>query len=407
MRRLVGRIWRVFPLRSGALLLMGAAMFVVWVWGPQQADFFVYPASLVALGLVLMCSLLVSLGAFSLWRSVNKLEPGIPASVETGLPMGTGFRCPSLRRWLVLDVSVSWPFPEGATVTLQAQGSTLAEVVTASRRGRFDTLTRRFSVQDVFGLARVSFDRTWDIALCINPAAAHGGASLAAGRAQGETFANPAGKLEGDLVEMRQYAHGDSIRHVLWKVYARSRKLLVRVPERALAPGPVSVAFFVSGPQDEASAGAARLFVESGLLGADPCFAADGASSPARTPREALDQLVDSQSRREHGGECLETVGSHIEASRLSSCLIFAPPVDGPWRAKVADFVRKHQAGATVILGIDGLFESDNAPSRLHAFLFQEDDVVHQAQPLTHLRAALEADGLTVKVLHRPTGHMW
>ena len=217
----------------------------------------------------------------------------------------------------------------------------------------------------------------------------------------------PAGRVEGDLVEMRQYAYGDSMRHILWKVYARSRKLLVRMPERALAPGPVSVAFFVAGPEDEASAGAARLYLEAGLLGADLVFSADGSSAPARSARDAVEQLVDSASKREHGAEALDAAASQIDPGRLTSCVLFVPPVDGAWRERVVGFVKKHGLDASVIIGVDEAGEQKSNPSRLESFLFLPEKSLDAARPeLKKLRAALEADGLPVKVLHRTTGQL-
>ena len=307
----------------------------------------------------------------------------------------------------MLDVGLTWVTPAGLEVSLEPLDGQLCEVVTAKERGRYTRLIRRFTVEDVFGLTRLSFDSSWTVALAITPASAKQGAELAAGRAQGDALANPAGRAEGDLVEMRQYAYGDSMRHVLWKVYARSRKLLVRMPERSLAPGPVSVAFFVAGPDDEASAGAARLYVEAGLLGADLLFTADGSAVPARSARDAVEQLVDSAARREHGAEGLDAAASQIDRARLTSCLLFVPPVDGPWRERLVGFVRKHSLNASVIIGVDEVGEPPAMPSRLESFLFLPEARLDSTRPsLKKLREALEADGLPVKVLHRTTGQL-
>jgi hypothetical protein len=206
---------------------------------------------------------------------------------------------------------------------------------------------------------------------------------------------------------MRQYAHGDSMRHVLWKVYARTRKLLVRMHERALAPGPVSVAFFVAGQDDEASAGAARLYVESGLLGNDLLFSADGAAAPARSARDALEQLVDSSSQRAHGAESLDGLASQMDPARLTSCLVFAPSMDGPWRERLVGFIRRHGLDATVIIGVDEAGEPPKRLSRVQSFLFQPEPTLDSARPsLGKLREALEAEGLPVRVLHRATGQV-
>lgn len=407
MKRFFERLRRVFPLRAGALVLLAVAAALVFLWAPKEADFLLYPAGLVALLLVVACTVLVSLGTLFLRRAVKRLDATVPERLETTRATGTGFRFPSLGRWLVLDVRLSWVEPAGLEVELESLDGLLSEVVTAKERGRYTRLVRRFTVEDVFGLTRLSFDVAWTAALSIAPASAKQGAQLAAGRSQGETLANPAGRAEGDLVEMRQYTYGDSMRHVLWKVYARSRKLLVRMPERALAPGPVSVAFFVAGPDDEASAGAARLYVEAGLLGADLLFTADGASAPARSARDAVEQLVDSSTKRAHGAEALDAAASQIDPGRLTSCLLFVPAVDGAWRQRVVGFVRKHSLSASVIIGVDEVGEQPARHSRIESFLFQPQETLDTARPsLKKLRDALEADGLPVKVLHRTTGQL-
>ncbi len=407
MRRLFERLRRVFPLRPGALILLAAAAALVFLWAPQEADFLLYPAGLVALLLVVVCVVLVVLGTISLRRTVKALAVSVPERLETTRATGTGFRIPSLGRWLVLDVGLTWVEPPGLEVKLEPLDGQLAEVITANERGRYTRLVRRFTVEDVFGLTGSSFDVEWPVALAITPASAKQGAQLAAGRSQGETLANPAGRAEGDLVEMRQYAYGDSMRHVLWKVYARSRKLLVRMPERALAPGPISVAFFVAGPEDEASAGAARLYVEAGLLGADLLFTADGSVVPARSARDAVEQLVDSATQRGRGGEALDAAAAQIDPGRLTSCVLFVPPVDGAWRDRVVGFVRKYSLRASVIIGVDEVGEAPTSPSRLNSFFFRPDVTLDTARPsLKALRAALEAEGLPVKVLHRSTGQI-
>jgi uncharacterized protein (DUF58 family) len=407
MKRLFDRLRRLFPLRAGAIVLLAAAAALVFLWAPKEADFLLYPAGLVALLLVVVCAVLVVVGTLWLRGRLVRVPVSIPERLETTRATGTGFRFPTLSRWLVLDVTLTWVDPPGLEVSLEPVDGLWSEVVTAQERGRYTRLVRRFTVEDVFGLTGLSFELEWPVALAITPASAKQGAALAAGRSQGETLANPAGRAEGDLVEMRQYAYGDSMRHVLWKVYARSRKLLVRMPERALSPGPVSVAFFVAGQEDEASAGAARLYVEAGLLGADLLFTADGSVVPARSARDAVEQLVDSASQKEKGGLALDLAAAQIDPGRLTSCLLFVPPVDGEWRARVVGFVRKYSLNASVIIGVDEVGEAPPSASRIESWLFQPELALDTARPsLKKLRAALEAEGLPVKVLHRTTGQL-
>ena len=163
----------------------------------------------------------------------------------------------------------------------------------------------------------------------------------------------------------------------------------------------------MAGPEDEASAGAARLYVEAGLLGADLLFTADGSVVPARSARDAVEQLVDSATQRGRGGEALDAAAAQIDPGRLTSCVLFVPPVDGAWRDRVVGFVRKYSLSASVIIGVDEVGEAPAPLSRLNAFLFQPGVTLDTARPaLRALRAALEAEGLPVKVLHRSTGHI-
>lgn len=315
--RRLARARRLFPLRLGGALLLAAALYVGLSFSPAQADYLLRPAALVALALVAACAVAVVAGALALRRAVARLGPGLPERLETRRSAATGFRLPRLRRWLILEVRVDWTHPEGVEVELERAGDWLEEYALPRRRGRFERVTRRFTVEDAFGLAAVGFDVAWPAPLRVVPARAACTAELASSRAQGDAYSHPAGEAEGDLVEMRQYADGDSMRHVLWKTYARTRRLLVRMPERALATRPLSVAFLVTGPGDEPSAGTARLYVETGLLGADFLFGADGAARPARSAAEAVEQIVDSAAARGDGGVALDALAAQIDPARL------------------------------------------------------------------------------------------
>ena len=63
----------------------------------------------------------------------------------------------------------------------------------------------------------------------------------------GEEFPHPMGLEDGDRVELRRYVPGDSARFIHWKVFGRTRKLMVRVPERALSRARRTVAYLVAG----------------------------------------------------------------------------------------------------------------------------------------------------------------
>ena len=121
--------------------------------------------------------------------------------------------------------------------------------------------------------------------------------------ASGEGIAHPAGRPEGDRMEMRRYVPGDSPRHILWKAFARSRPLEVRTPERSVQRARRTLAYLVAGPDDEAAAAAARVALESSALGEAWLFGADGTDAPTDRLDAALRAIARSAGAREPAGD--------------------------------------------------------------------------------------------------------
>src|SRR5262249_38984525 len=120
----------------------------------------------------------------------------------------------------------------------------------------------------------------------------------------------------------------------------------------------------------------------------------------------ALEQIIDSIKARDRGGLALEGLANQVEPARLTTCLVFAPPVDGPWRERLVAFTRRLAAPATGIIGVEGAPPNGKSGTlrRLLVRVDHHGDGVLDRLPA--LRAALEADGLRVQVLHRETGQM-
>jgi len=154
--------------------------------------------------------------------------------------------------------------------------------------------------------------------------------------ASGEDHPDPTGAAEGDRADLRNYVSGDPIRYILWRVFAKSRQLVVRTPERALATARKAYAYLVAAPGDEPAAGAARVAIESGLLGSDWIFGADGVEEHADTRTRALEVLAQSAraSEAQSGAglaRFMQRYGTH--GARV---LVFVPAIPGPWLARVA-----------------------------------------------------------------------
>ena len=174
------------------------------------------------------------------------------------------------------------------------------------------------------------------------------------GLTAGEELSDPRGGPFGDPIDMRRYAHGDSPRLILWKIFARSRKLLVRVPERALAARTRTCAYLVAGPGDEASAALARAVVEQGLLGEGWRFGADGSAEAAHTAAGALDALVASGNAATGAPGDLTGFLRRAEQDGFAHCVLFLPPRPGGWLEPTAAAVRATRLRPLLLTAVDG-----------------------------------------------------
>ena len=220
----------------------------------------------------------------------------------------------------------------------------------------------------------------------------------------GDTYSHPSGAEEGDLVETRRYGPGDPCRLILWKTYARTRRLLVRVPERALAPARNVVAYLVAGDGDEPTASIAREFIEA--AGIDVVFQADGAERAARDREEGLEQLVDSVEHRSRGAEGLEPLLATLGRERLDGCVLFVPGRMGAWFERVRWFVAGLSVRPTLVTSVDGTVE-EGRPGPLSRLLHRRPTAGGASlEGLPELYDALSGLGGTVLVVHSPTGRL-
>jgi hypothetical protein len=363
-----GRVWRrffrswvlaiigLFPFTRTGVAFLGLFATAMWVYGVLVRDLVLLVAGLggaLVLIALLLCTLLSA--AILANRTRKATTPG-ELDLDTGVPQPTGYR---LRRpkWIPFAV-VDWQgVTDGggetaARVELEREGADVIEMASPAHRCIVQRIVRRFAVRDLFGLTEISWRRTEQCMLRVLPY--RGLLSQMpppSGMAEGDDLSDPFAEPKGDRIEMRQYAPGDPLRMVLWKVYARSGKMMVRTPERSVAERKRGCAYLVTSPNDDATAAAARVAIDRGLLGDDWCFAADGVESEATDDRDAAYEIIarSGEAKVEDRAARLATFLTQREAEGFQFCLLFVPPDQAAWDAVAAQSAATHTMRVQVL----------------------------------------------------------
>ncbi|TNE86691.1 MAG: DUF58 domain-containing protein [Deltaproteobacteria bacterium] len=220
----------------------------------------------------------------------------------------------------------------------------------------------------------------------------------------GDGMAHPEGPPAGDPMDIRHYGEGDPIRFVLWKVFAKSRTLVVRTPERAISPQDRTIAYLVSAPGDQAAAGAARVAIETRALGNRWQLGADGCDESADNRPHAMELILRSAAVDDaNSGAGLGRFLAGLEG-RSRRAVVFVPPVPGPWLDRVlATCGPEHLGGAQLdfVVCTDGI----GAPAARRSWFVRPTDTASGTDPEL-LAAVLKrlAGAGRLAVLDRKTG---
>ncbi|GAB4111088.1 MAG: hypothetical protein OHK0013_47060 [Sandaracinaceae bacterium] len=345
----------LFPLTPLGLLVAVGAGAALRKVAFAQLDLVLLVVGYGGLGLVATALLFVVLAAVRIAFAMRGARAAPERTLETGRSLPTGLVVPRLVWLPFVRVRWTWARPE-ASLELVERRLGLVEHATLRERGTSRTIERRMVVEDAFGLARIAWRHEQHTHLICLP---HVGAlrqlPLLVSMAGGDDIPHPMGVAEGDRTELRRYAPGDPARLIHWKVFGRTRQLMVRMPERALTRARRTVSYLVAGSADEASAAAARVAVESGALGADWVFAADGSTFDASEAHEAVAQIVASVAHRGNGASGLRGFVDRAERMGPASLVLFVPPVPGPWLARALAVVGPRGDRTRIVVATDGL----------------------------------------------------
>lgn len=384
----IRRALDLVPLTPLGLLVTIAAGLALQYLALRELDLVVLVACLGVLGMVAVAIVLVVAGALRIKLASRAQRGPAERTLETGRSLPTGFVLPGLLIVPLLQVRWDWEAPE-AEIVLVRKGLRLHEDASLSARGIVTGVERRIVIQDAFGLARVAVRHRDPGRLKVIP---HAGAlrdlPLLVSMSGGDEMPHPMGLDDGDRVELRRYAPGDPARLIHWKVFGRTRKLMVRMPERALSRSRRTVAYLVGGPSDEASAAAARVAIEGGALGPEWVFGADGSDGEATEAGDAIERVIRSAGTEDRGARALRTFVDRAERTGPASLVVFAPAQGGPWLERVIAVLRTRGRRARVVIGVDGI---DAAVPVKWWWRFLARDAPRTGTPIAELDAVLGA----------------
>lgn len=355
-RQWLRRIVDLFPLTGLGVFVVAASAVALLYFGLKKLDLVLLVIGGTFLTLAVLGLLAVVATSLLLWRHLRRRPSSADTiDVECGHPHRTGFSIGAVRYIPFVDVTWTWVKPLAHSRVVVDRGR-LVEEVTGLRRGIVSGVSRRFVVRDAFGLSQIGWVAQDNQPLRFTPSVgALQNIEVLRGMSAGEDLPHPEAPASGGPFDMRHYTPGDPIRFVLWKVFAKSRELIVRTPERALAPARQTAAYLVTGQADEAAAGAARLAVAAGALGTGWTLGADGCDA-ASTSGRALDVLTRSAGTpTERGGADLAPfIDAHSEGAS-SRMVIFVPGRPGPWQERVTAAVRAYGSRVELVVCVDGI----------------------------------------------------
>ena len=399
----------LFPLTPLGLAFAIGAYAALRAFAYAELDLVWLVTGYAALGLMLLAMVCVLPATLFVWIRLrrHRVQAHDTLRLETDRLTPTGYVLPSLR--FMPFVQLRWEIvsPEASALELRPHGGELHEHVALRDRAHNTEFVRRVLVQDPFGLARIALRAPQARESVVLPHL--GGLSQLPtlnAPAGGSELPHPMGLEDGDRLELSRYTPGDPARFIHWKAFARTRKLLVRRPERAIAIARRCAAFYIAGPDDDASAAVARLALERKLLGQEWMFGTDLAISGTSRLDEALAALVASSDPRARSAGGVGLAGFLAQADKRgpASVIVFGPAEPGPWLDAVARVAGRRQL--RVVIGVDGVARERTAPRWLELFRSQERALGAQAELLDQVMIALGRARVQVTLLDRTTGRV-
>jgi len=386
------RIREHFPLTIQGTLALVLTLLALQIFGYGNMDLVIFAISICALAIV--CFSLISIVATSfiyrnrIRRFLADTRPSRkPAILEAGYPNETGFTLNELHFAPLVKVTWSVVFPGAIKTRVRQDFETgeLKEEIIPQRRCHTSLIVRAFTVTDVLGFCRFSWRQGQEIPMTILPQT-NTVKSLPILRSltAEDGIPNPSGSPEGDRMEIRPYVPGDSVRNIMWKTFAKSRQLNVRLAEKSVFQSTRTLAYLLSGKNDEAAAAVARTALESGALGDEWIFSADGTETGCTELDPALLAIAKSRSLLEPLEYGLDNFLRRYGSQGDSRCIIFAAAENAPWINKLNTTHSLFRGKFTLIMATDGFLYTHQKRSPMQFLLKRPENLASKSNQQTN-----------------------
>lgn len=377
------------PFTSGGALFCVSAGLGVWFFGVQRSDFVLIVIGAVGLVISLMSMLFTwGFGAL-LWKRYRRIDPDTFL-----LRVGETHRVDSpisIPWWMpLMQLSLRWK-----TSAVMAELEEATEVLRPTRRGVWSTVQRTIQVGDAFGICTIRFTSTQPSTVKVLPEFFTPTLpSVLQGLQGGGDQAHPYGIPTGDRIDIRNYAQGDPVRYILWKVYARTGQLVVRTPEKSFEPVQRLLAYLIVHPSDGSAAAFSTSILHSNRLGDHWAFGVDGYQGACTEVSTAVELIVASGNSDVQDGQGLEDFVT--QQTDASSLLVFAPAAGGDWVDEVLSFASRLPIQVCIV----GKAPHKRSPLDTVLFNPQQRDLDQMTQPdVRQVIQKLESGGVSVSIV--------
>lgn len=377
IRRLAG----LFPLTLQGVITLSLTAYALSAYGYGAMDLVVFSLAICALSILIFSLFCAVVSGIFIQKRIQKSlqefsSPSDSIKLEAGFPNETGFVLPAINYFPLVKLSWQIVFPDYIETRVKVSPEKqLVEEIIPHKRCKTDRITRKFVVSDVLGFCRYSWLQKQEVPCTALPRInTVKPLPLLRSLTAEDGIPNPSGDPDGDRMEIRPYVPGDSVRNIMWKVYARNRQLNVRLAEKSVFQSNRTVAYLLSSENDEAAAAVARVALESGALGEDWAFGADGSELPCDSLDTALDAIAQSRAIEAPYGYGLDNFLTLSKAQSGVHCIVFAGAELAPWADMLRKTVARFGGRFSLVLATDGFDESQEAPLWRRLLLKTEAD---------------------------------